>query len=259
MLGAPIRVTGVGRRIPATMGWWGNPLAELRWPGEFAQLLASSVFRGEGVPRGDGGPVLVLPGFAAGDSSTWLIRNWLRRIGHVAYASGITCNVDCSDRVFGQLDRRLQRIAADAGRRVAIVGHSRGGQLAWALAARRPELVSNVVALGSGLGDPFAISVPLAAAVATVRFYHRAVTDREARQGCLAGACRCDYGRSLRSPLPATVRLTTIRATGDGLMRPEASAVPGAANVDVPGSHIGLAVSAPAYMAVAQALATVAG
>ena len=48
--------------------WWGRPLAETRWMLELARLLADPVFVSQsGVPRGDGRPVVLLPGFLAGD------------------------------------------------------------------------------------------------------------------------------------------------------------------------------------------------
>src|SRR4051812_16795786 len=87
--------------------WWGNHVAELRWQAELARLLVDPVYRGSGVPHGDGTPVLTLPGFMAGDSSLSVMRGWLRRIGYEAHSSGITTNVDCSDRAIDRLDERL--------------------------------------------------------------------------------------------------------------------------------------------------------
>jgi hypothetical protein len=49
--------------------WWGRHLHELRWHGELARLLVDPVYRGVDVARGDGGPVMLIPGFLAGDGS----------------------------------------------------------------------------------------------------------------------------------------------------------------------------------------------
>src|SRR5919107_1112753 len=78
--------------------WWGNHLGEFRWQAELARLMVDPVWRGQGLPRGDGSPVMTIPGFLAGDGSLSVMRQWLRRLGYRAYASGIQMNVDCSDR-----------------------------------------------------------------------------------------------------------------------------------------------------------------
>src|SRR5437763_13303355 len=118
--------------------WWGNHLGELRWQLELGRLLVDPVFRGEGVPRGDGAPVLAIPGFLAGDSSLSVMRDWLQRMGYEPYGTGIVSNIDCSDRTLDALERRLVRLTERGGRRVALIGHSRGAHLAKALATRRP-------------------------------------------------------------------------------------------------------------------------
>src|SRR4051794_39717956 len=76
--------------------WWGRHVAELRWQAELGRLLVDPVFRGEGVPRGDGMPALLIPGFLAGDTSLGVMQGWLGRIGYAAHCSGIVWNVDCS-------------------------------------------------------------------------------------------------------------------------------------------------------------------
>ena len=61
-------------------------------------------------------------------------------------------NAGCAERALERVEQTVARLAA-GGAAVAVVGHSRGGHLARA-AARRPELVSHVVAMGSGLTLP---------------------------------------------------------------------------------------------------------
>ena len=62
--------------------WWGRPLAEIRWQAELARLLVDPVFRGDGVPRGDGMPALLMPGFLTGDASLSVLHGWLERMGY---------------------------------------------------------------------------------------------------------------------------------------------------------------------------------
>jgi triacylglycerol lipase len=228
---------------------------ELRWQGELLRLLVDPVFRGRGVARGDGGPVLLIPGFLAGDVSLSVMAEWLGRMGHHAYGSGIRLNVDCSNRALLALERRLERVAEAAGRPVALVGHSRGGHFAKALGHRRPELVAGVVSIGAGLDTPFAISQPTLAAVAVARVIHARTTDRRTRHGCFTSGCGCEFSHHYRAAFPEHIPLTSIFSKGDGVVRWQACVVPYAHCVEVTGSHIGLAFNRKAYWALAEALA----
>src|SRR5437016_13155767 len=106
-------------------------------------MLIDPVFSGRDVPRGDGRPVLLMPGFLAGDQTLVALALWLRRIGYSPHLCGFVTNVDCSDRAVDRVERRLESVADDYGGRVALIGHSRGGHYTRALATRRPELVSH--------------------------------------------------------------------------------------------------------------------
>lgn len=236
---------------PTADRWWGHHLQEVRWQAELARLLVDPVYRGEGVPRGDGGPVLLIPGFLAGDNSLSVMAGWLRRIGHRPKASGIRFNVDCSNRALPALERRLEQAADESGRTVAVLGHSRGGHFAKALARRRPDLVHSVISLGAGLDTPFAISLPTAGAVAAVRAVHA----RRQPPGCFTDGCGCAFSTAYRAPFPDDIPLTSIYSRGDGVVRWEACVVPYARCVEVTGSHVGLACNRKAYRAIAEALA----
>jgi triacylglycerol lipase len=235
--------------------WWGRHLHELRWQAEFGRLLVDPVYRGQGVPRGDGGPVLLIPGFLAGDNSLSVLADWLRRMGHEPHSSGIRFNVDCSNRCLLGLERRLEAIAERSDRTVALVGHSRGGHFVKALAHRRPDLVARAVSMGAGLDSPFAISAPTAGAVAAVRAVHARTTDRRERRGCFTSGCGCDFAGHYRGEFPAEIPLTSIFSKGDGVVRWQACVVPYARCVEVTGSHIGLACNRKAYRAIGDALA----
>src|SRR5690348_13784314 len=110
---------------------------------ERAALTRDPVLRGQGVARGDGQPVLLIPGFLAGDLTLSLMAEWLRRLGYEPCAAGIRANVDCGARALERLEHTLEELAERHGRSVAIVGHSRGGSMARVLAVRRPELVES--------------------------------------------------------------------------------------------------------------------
>jgi alpha/beta hydrolase fold len=229
--------------------WWGHHVQELRWQAEFARLLVDPVYRGQGLPRGDGGPVMLIPGFLAGDASLTVMSDWLKRIGHRPYGSGIRFNVDCSERILHALEKRLETIAAD--RPAAVIGHSRGGHFAKALAHRRPDLVRHVVSMGAGLDTPFAISVPTLGAVAAVR----TLQARRRPPGCFTTGCGCEFSVHYRAEFPQQIPLTSIYSRGDGVVQWRSCVVPYARCVEVTGSHIGLAFNRKAYRVIAEALA----
>ena len=77
---------------------------------------------------------------------------------------GFVANVSCSDRAVERVERRLEAVHARYGRRVALIGHSRGGHYARALGHRRPELVSHAISVGAGLRQMLAVSYPTQAA-----------------------------------------------------------------------------------------------
>jgi len=235
--------------------WWGRHPAEIRWQLEAARLLADPVFCGSGVPRGDGRPVLLLPGFLAGDYSLRTLAGWLQRMGYVTGTAGFVTNSDCSERAMERAERRLGELHVRHGGRVAVVGHSRGGHFARALAVRRPDAVSHAVSMGGGLNSQHAVSVPTLAALAVVRQYHRLTSDPIARRGCRTETCGCSFVRDYTAPFPEDVRLTSIYSKEDGVVRWESCVVDYADNIEVTGSHVGLAFNRKVYRALGRALA----
>jgi len=245
----------IAKDAVAEAKWWGAHFKEVRWQAELARLLADPVWRGTDLPRGDGSPVLLIPGFLAGDQSLSVMASWLRRLGYRPKRAGISFNVQCSDTAVHRLERTLHHAHLTTGRKVAIIGHSRGGHFAKALGARCPDQVSQVISMGSGLDEPFDISEPTRLAVEGVRrLVHRRDPERAA-QGCFTHTCLCRYSEDYRRPFPESVPLTSLYSKGDGVVRWRACVVPYARNVEVTGSHIGLAFNRHAYREIAQTLA----
>jgi pimeloyl-ACP methyl ester carboxylesterase len=234
--------------------WWGRPLAESRWTLELARLSVDPVYLGRGVAHGDDRPVVLMPGFLAGDATLLVLASWLRRIGHRPYGCGFVANVDCSDRALDRVEERVEQLHRRHGRRVALVGHSRGGDFARALAHRRPDRVSHAVSLGADLQRMFGISVPTQAAVVAVR---RGVglLRRGGAEHCLTPRCACAFARDFAAPIPERVRFTSVYSKGDGVVQWPGSVIDGADCVGVTGSHVGLICNRTAYRAIAAALA----
>ena len=87
-------------------------------------------------------------------------------------------------------------------------------------------MVSQIVAMGSALDQPFDISIPTRLAVAGVRQLLTGVLRRAPEGGCLTTACRCPFAHDFAAPFPASVPLTSIYSKGDGVVWWEACIVP---------------------------------
>jgi triacylglycerol lipase len=164
-------------------------------------------------------------------------------------------NVSCSDRAAERVERRLEAVHARYDRRVALIGHSRGGHFARALGHRRPELVSHVISIGAGLRQMLAVSYPTQTAVRGIRATLLR-TGRAESPRCLTDACDCAFARDFAAPFPADrVRLTSIYSKQDGVVRWQSALVDGADCVEVTGSHTGLIFNRKTYRAIASTLA----
>ena len=137
--------TRVGRGGPPLSLWLAElprAGAELAAAGSLAPLLAVE-------RRGDGHPVLVLPGLLGGDVSTLLLRRYLGWLGYSVSGWELGANVGPTEAVVSGLRDRLTELADASGRRVSLVGWSLGGLYAHELARRAPGSVRQVVTLGS--------------------------------------------------------------------------------------------------------------
>jgi pimeloyl-ACP methyl ester carboxylesterase len=100
-------------------------------------------------PSGDGHPVLVLPGLAAGDASTALLRRFLRSRGYAALGWGQGLNLGLREGVLERAHEKLCELYAEHGRTVSVIGWSLGGLYARELAKHSPEMVRLCISAGS--------------------------------------------------------------------------------------------------------------
>ena len=213
---------------------------------ELSALLRDPVFRGRGVPRGDGRPVLLVPGFLSGDWTLRVMDAWLGRIGYRSYLSGIFFNVQHSERLLAGLRHRVIAIQKESGSRVSIVGHSRGGLLAKVLAQRRPQSVEQVIALGSPLADWTDVAALTQHAVGVVsRANELAYGRRMNPEG------RFTYDLKLSPNIPTTSIYTRTDDVVNfrSCLRPDIPALP------VWGSHNGLVVNPEVFRLLGRLLA----
>jgi triacylglycerol lipase len=186
-------------------------------------------------------PVILIPGFLAGDGTLGLMARSLRRQGFRTYRSHIRANVRCTLDAAAQLEGRLESIALRRGGRVQIVGHSLGGMLARGLAVRRPDLISGVVTLGSPMLAPGAHHASLARSVDVLVRLSRAGVPGLMSEDCVAGDCARQSFAESRRPIPTSVAFTAIYSKRDGIVDWRACVDPLAVGVEVTTSHIGMA------------------
>src|SRR4051794_35200793 len=221
---------------------------------ELAGLLRSDVWHGDGVTDGADQPVMLVSGLLAGDHSLNLMARWLKRTGHRPCRAGIAVNVDCSERAVQRLERRLECLAEDSGQKVAVVGQSRGGSFARVLAVRRPDLVSGIVTLGSPLKHALAVHPLVHAGVFGMGVLGTAGFDGLMSRSCLWGDCCNEFWDDFAADFPAGLGFVSIYSRTDGIVKWKACLDPGAEPVEFRASHIGMAVNAEVYRAVAASL-----
>jgi triacylglycerol lipase len=228
---------------------------EARFGLEAAALLRDPVLRGEGLSDGRGRPVLLIPGFLAGDGSLAMMSGWLKRAGYRTTRAGMRANVDCSGAVVERLEKRLDWVVQEQGARAVLIGQSRGGSLAKVLARRRPDLVCGIVTLGSPQIDPLAVHPLVRLQVEAVSRLGSLGAPGLFRRSCLDGDCCAEFWQQLAAPLPAGVGSVSVYSKSDGVVDWRACLDPGAdEHVEIAGSHCGMAVSPAAWRAVAEAI-----
>jgi pimeloyl-ACP methyl ester carboxylesterase len=199
-------------------------------------------------------PVLLVPGFMAGDATLGGMAALLRAAGYRTYRAHIRVNVGCTQEAADRLEQRLESIAIRRGRKVSIVGHSLGGMLARGLAARRPDLVAGIVSLGSPILAPGAVHGVLAWDAAMLTRLARAGFGGMMSEDCIAGACARNSFEETRRPLDPEVGFTAIYSRRDGIVDWKACIDPDAEAVEVPTSHLGMAFDPVVFDVVREAL-----
>jgi pimeloyl-ACP methyl ester carboxylesterase len=230
----------------ATFGRW-HPIPPLWLEGrvwlEFVQLRRDPIFAGRGVPPGRGRPVMLIPGFVAGDRSLDTMRAWLKRNGYRPMRSGIDFNVQSSSVLVERIATRI-REKVPPGTKTVIVGQSRGGTLGVGLAQRYPELVEKVIALGSPIASPMDIHPATMAGVHVARVWHalrRRPWDIDDK-----------FDRELLAPVKVPV--VSLYSRTDGFVHGPACIRDDVEAIEVGGSHIGMSVNPRVYREIARQL-----
>lgn len=199
------------------------------------------------LPKGDGHPVVVFPGFTAGDRSTDPLRNVLKNLGYRTYAWGNGVNIGPTAAIMEGIVRRLDRAFARDGQQVSLIGWSLGGIYARELGRAFPERVRQVITLGSPIQMTGADSSGASRMWEAMRRYHSSDFDHGQRDA--------------RKPL-LQVPSSSIYTKTDGVVDWRASLIRRTVrseNIQVYGSHCGLGFNTSAMFAIADRLAQPAG
>lgn len=191
--------------------------------------------------RGRAEPVLLLPGFAAGDTSMWLLRNFLRGLGWPAEGWGLGINRGDAESLLPRVIAVTERIAERTGKPVHLIGWSMGGFLAREIARDRPDLAARVITMGTPV-----IGGPKYTAIASI--FRRRGYDLDA----LEAMCESRASRPIQAPI------TAIYSRRDGVVAWQACLDHGSPNVEhveVESTHTGLGFDARVWMIVADRLA----
>lgn len=188
------------------------------------------------------GPVMVLPGFMADDSSTWLLRRFLSSLGYSVSAWGMGLNRGAMMQYLPPLIEKLEGMSEHAGQLSSLVGWSRGGTLSREIARDRPDLIKNVVTMGSPVrGGVNASSIGrlvMAQSGLTADQINQMLRERQQR--------------------PINTPITAIYSKTDGVVSWQACVDdlnPNVTHHVVEGSHSGLGFNADVYRLVAKSLA----
>ena len=224
---------------PRMMSEWLSTYDDERWPTP---------------PQGDGRPVMLVPGFLAGDGSLTRMAVWLRAGGYVLARSGIRWNTRCMEPTVLELERRLEQAVARTGQRALLVGQSRGGTIGRALATLRPDLVESLVTLGSPLLHQLSVKPHVWPTILTVGTLGTLGVPGLFSFECISGDCCARTRAAAVGPFPGEVAFVSLYSRSDEIVNWESCLDPAAVQVEVDVSHIGMGFSREVWDAVADEL-----
>ena len=205
--------------------------------------------------EGQGAPVVLVPGFMAGDGTLGLMSRHLRALGYRTYRSLMHANVGCTQEAGDTLERRIEAIVMKRGRKVTIVGHSLGGLMARGIAGRRPDLVDGIVTLGSPILAPGAAHPLLLLDLKVLTRLQRAGIGRVMGEDCTSGECARLSWEQAQVRLRREVLFTSVYSKRDGIIDWRSCLDPQAKPVEVTTSHLGMAFDPVVLDIVTDALA----
>lgn len=217
-------------------------LLEVRCLPEWGRFLLSNTGAQE-LPRGNGRPVLVIPGFGASDLYTASLRRALSRLGHDVHGWGLGLNTGMNSHVRKALAQKVSNLHTTVGQPVSLIGWSLGGVFARELARQLPTEVARVFTLGS----PFNITPAANNMLPLFKLVNR------------GKPVKLDMDGFLRRAEPPPVRCTAIYSKTDGVVDWRTACereAPNTENIEVTGSHFGMVCNQQVVRVIAERLAS---
>lgn len=202
-------------------------LSEARvFPEIAAYVLAQPWLRK--LPRGNGEPVMILPGFGTSDFHTTPLRRFLNKIGYSAHGWKLGRNLGMRAAVRDGLAPRLQVLHDRHQSKVVLIGWSLGGVFARELARRQPALVRGVITLGSPFNG------------------HPSANNMDAPFRMMNPGFKPDLEGFAKRIAPPPVPCISVYSKSDGVVAWQCSQeepAPNTENIEVFSSHFGLGVN----------------
>jgi pimeloyl-ACP methyl ester carboxylesterase len=197
-------------------------------------------------PTGDGHPVMTLPGYRSDDGAMRALRRYLRQWGYNAYPWGLGVNLGVGYQRLdyeARLKERIEQVVERDGEPLSLIGWSQGGVIAREIAKDRPELVRQIITLGSPIADT-------PEATTLFRIFRRTSAEEISSE-------LMSFLREVSKPLP-DVRCICIYSATDGIVSPDIArdlVSPNVENIRVNSSHLGMAVNPYVLYVIADRLA----
>jgi len=217
----------------------------------FFKLIRSDVYTGGGIAKGNGEPVVLIPGFLGGDWTLMVLAKWLKRIGYAPYLSGIYCNRRCPRETADNLGRRIEYLYNKAGP-LSLIGHSLGGILARQLGHVFPQKIKRIITLGTPVKQEGVIKSGLAR---VVEAFARVWMPCMRLQGQRSITCSCGLFPAVFEAMPTGVSCCSIFSKEDRIVGWFAQMRSDERYEEVTGGHSGLIVNLQAYRVIANVLA----
>lgn len=202
-------------------------------------------------PRGDGHPVLLVPGFLAGETSLIALRLFLQNKGYDVHTWGLGRNVGFRGRHANALPQKIRYLHHLTGRKVSLVGWSLGGVFSLYSAQSTQDCVRSIITLGS----PVSVDTEGSQSPSTVKALYRLVSHPLGASAHVMQPRAKAMRERRRLPIPTSC----LYSLSDGVVPPQEATIDGDPalheNIQVPGSHVGLGFNGIVLAIVADRLA----
>ena len=218
-------------------------------------LLPASLPLLMAAPQGDGHPVVLVPGFMAGESTLLALKLFLQNKGYDVHTWGLGRNVGFRGKHANALPQKIRYLHHTTGRKVSLVGWSLGGVFSFYGAETTQDCVRSIITLGS----PVSVDMMGNQSPPALKAMYRLVSHRLGASAHLMQPRAKAMREHRRLPIPTSC----LYSLSDGVVPPQEATIDGDPalheNIQVPGSHVGLGFNGIVMAVVADRLAQAEG